>query len=172
MTAVKVGLFLLFLASAKVYSLNTLPNVSKLHPRVNLFDVSDLRKSDRIHSSNRLCSTFSVLNTSTAKNTELNRGPLNKFSPLLSLSVLLASFVALPIHPAMADSYFETLKATASESGLVQSFLLIFISELGDKTFFIAALLAGNFDNLHALFCVEFFSSKNLILNSQLNMVG
>ena len=171
MTAAIVGLFFLFLASAKVYSLHTLPKVS-IHPRSNLFAISDLKKSDRILLSNRLCATSSVLDSNPAKNAELNRGSLKKFSPLLSLSVVLAASVALPIQPVLADSYFETLKATASESGLVQSFLLIFISELGDKTFFIAALLAGNFDNLHALFCVEFFSSKNLILNSQLNMVG
>ncbi|KAJ1428036.1 hypothetical protein B484DRAFT_329758 [Ochromonadaceae sp. CCMP2298] len=35
-----------------------------------------------------------------------------------------------------------------SESGFVQSFLLIFVSEIGDKTFFIAGLLAAKYGRL------------------------
>ena len=37
---------------------------------------------------------------------------------------------------------------TGDSSGFVQSFLLIFLSEIGDKTFFIAGLLAAKYDKL------------------------
>lgn len=42
----------------------------------------------------------------------------------------------------------EQLTSTANGSGFLQSFLLIFVSELGDKTFFIAALLAAKYGRL------------------------
>ena len=41
-----------------------------------------------------------------------------------------------------------SLSKTANDSGFVQSFLLIFISEIGDKTFFIAALLAAKYGKI------------------------
>jgi len=39
----------------------------------------------------------------------------------------------------------DTMKTQASDSGFLQAFLLIFISEIGDKTFFIAGLLAAKY---------------------------
>lgn len=48
--------------------------------------------------------------------------------------------------PALAAlNVFESLKAQANDSGFLQAFLLIFISEIGDKTFFIAGLLAAKY---------------------------
>lgn len=61
-------------------------------------------------------------------------------APLLCLSLL-----AVPLQPAFATTFLDSVQHTASESGLIQSFLLIFISEIGDKTFFIAALLAAKY---------------------------
>ena len=141
MTAIVICLFLIFLASAQVYSFHSIiQKVSTHHASLKFFD---LRKSDSVFISNRLRSKSPVLNANDAECAELKKSPLKIIAPLLSFSVMVAAFVAFPVHPAFADSYLETLKTTASESGLVQSFLLIFISELGDKTFFIAALLAG-----------------------------
>jgi putative Ca2+/H+ antiporter (TMEM165/GDT1 family) len=48
-------------------------------------------------------------------------------------------------HSASAVSLLESLQAKASSSGFVQAFLLIFVSEIGDKTFFIAGLLAAKY---------------------------
>mmetsp|Transcript_28289 Transcript_28289/g.47562 ORF Transcript_28289/g.47562 Transcript_28289/m.47562 type:complete len:320 (+) Transcript_28289:96-1055(+) len=48
--------------------------------------------------------------------------------------------------PAMAAS--PNLIDSLNESGFVQSFLLIFVSEIGDKTFFIAGLLAAKYGRL------------------------
>jgi putative Ca2+/H+ antiporter (TMEM165/GDT1 family) len=51
-------------------------------------------------------------------------------------------------QPAHASSFVQTVVDNAQESGLVQSYLLIFISEIGDKTFFIAGLLAAKYGRL------------------------
>lgn len=49
-------------------------------------------------------------------------------------------------HAAFASTHSIVTTSLASEgSGFIQSFLLIFLSEIGDKTFFIAALLAAKY---------------------------
>lgn len=73
---------------------------------------------------------------------------------LPSLCLGLVGLAGLGVHPAAAAeaapvmaalNMFETLKAQANDSGFLQAFLLIFISEIGDKTFFIAGLLAAKY---------------------------
>lgn len=68
---------------------------------------------------------------------------------LLTLGIAIFGFQ----HSASASSFSESLASltkTANDSGFVQSFLLIFISEIGDKTFFIAALLAAKYGKVLA----------------------
>lgn len=64
---------------------------------------------------------------------------------LLSSVIVPAAIVALQ-QPAFAgvEALSQSL-GTGDSSGFVQSFLLIFVSEIGDKTFFIAGLLAAKY---------------------------
>lgn len=61
--------------------------------------------------------------------------------------MLLFAFLTLqPSYPALAaSSDFSTIFGDIGDlsTGFASAFLLIFFSELGDKTFFIAALLAA-----------------------------
>lgn len=50
--------------------------------------------------------------------------------------------------PALANELVGSLAEGSTNSGFVQSFLLIFVSEIGDKTFFIAGLLAAKYGRL------------------------
>lgn len=64
------------------------------------------------------------------------------------LAALLLGAVGLS-QPSMASasigSTIEAFRIQANDSGFLQAFLLIFISEIGDKTFFIAGLLAAKY---------------------------
>eukprot|EP00981_Chlorochromonas_danica_P013880 scaffold7012_cov166-Ochromonas_danica.AAC.4 len=70
--------------------------------------------------------------------------------------IALATTLALLFHPIASTASTSPLDltvaasaaVTADNSGFLQSYLLIFISELGDKTFFIAALLAAKYGKL------------------------
>lgn len=61
----------------------------------------------------------------------------------LALMISVLGFTQPSLANIAAD--FETIKMQASDSGFLQAFLLIFISEIGDKTFFIAGLLAAKY---------------------------
>jgi putative Ca2+/H+ antiporter (TMEM165/GDT1 family) len=84
-----------------------------------------------------------------------NRFTLNRNFVLRKLRmltpVLLAGALAfLRSNSAFASSFagsdlVNTLTSTSDDGGFLQSFLLIFISEIGDKTFFIAGLLAAKY---------------------------
>ena len=63
---------------------------------------------------------------------------------VISSAFSIATFLLFK-QPVVADNYLDMVQQSASDSGLIQSFLLIFISEIGDKTFFIAALLAAKY---------------------------
>jgi Uncharacterized protein family UPF0016 len=54
----------------------------------------------------------------------------------------------------------------AQTSGFLQSFLLIFVSEIGDKTFFIAGLLAAKYNRL-----ISFTGSIGMHLPTYLNLL-
>lgn len=64
---------------------------------------------------------------------------------------LISGAIMVP-QAALASSILaeSTIAVTgaADASGFVQSFLLILLSEIGDKTFFIAALLAAKYGRL------------------------
>ena len=63
------------------------------------------------------------------------------------LVVAAATFLAAN-QPVLASSFTKIVAADAAvgpQSGFIQSFLLIFVSEIGDKTFFIAGLLAAKY---------------------------
>lgn len=64
-----------------------------------------------------------------------------------ALAVLAGAAVFLPFaaEPALATGGADSL---LSDTGFVQGFSLIFASEIGDKTFFIAALLAAKFSRV------------------------
>lgn len=64
--------------------------------------------------------------------------------------IALASVALLACNqPAMASTLLDSVQqSSGADSGFVQSFLLIFISEIGDKTFFIAGLLAAKYGRL------------------------
>jgi len=71
---------------------------------------------------------------------------IHKKQPSVIIPLLLGlSILTVPFQPVLATTFLDSVQSTASESGLIQSFLLIFISEIGDKTFFIAALLAAKY---------------------------
>jgi putative Ca2+/H+ antiporter (TMEM165/GDT1 family) len=80
---------------------------------------------------------------------------VRQFASLKNFSILAAAIIAtvgLVTDPASASSLVDTLSNTdtvtsvaGDTSGFLQAFLLIFISEIGDKTFFIAGLLSAKY---------------------------
>ena len=80
------------------------------------------------------------------KKIAVSKKPSSK-SPLRLLpGIMTAAFLTTMKQPAVASTMATAVDAVATgDAGLVQSFLLIFISEIGDKTFFIAALLAAKY---------------------------
>ena len=66
-------------------------------------------------------------------------------SQLLPHAAMAAAETAVPIVSAAADG---TLVEKLTSSGFFQAFSLVFVSEIGDKTFFIAALLAAKTSRL------------------------
>lgn len=66
---------------------------------------------------------------------------------LVSVASILA-VLGLSAQIAPAVGFEEMVANRAGGSGFVQAFLLIFLSELGDKTFFIAGLLAAKFSRM------------------------
>ncbi len=79
----------------------------------------------------------------------------NKWSSksIITLGITLLSTILLTQQPAFASpagsGLIESiLSKTTGDNGFIQAFLLIFISEIGDKTFFIAGLLAAKYGKL------------------------
>ncbi len=79
----------------------------------------------------------------------------NKFTPksVITLGITLLSTILLTQQPVFASpagsGLIESiLSKSGSDNGFIQAFLLIFISEIGDKTFFIAGLLAAKYGKL------------------------
>jgi putative Ca2+/H+ antiporter (TMEM165/GDT1 family) len=48
-------------------------------------------------------------------------------------------------QPAYAATMIESIQSKLANSGFVQAFLLVFVSEIGDKTFFMAGILAAKY---------------------------
>jgi putative Ca2+/H+ antiporter (TMEM165/GDT1 family) len=91
--------------------------------------------------------------------TNHRKGLLERFGErkgLLNNRVLVAmlaiwSLGFLGVSEASAADLAVQVSEEAGNSGFVQSFLLIFASEIGDKTFFIAGLLAAKYSRLISL---------------------
>jgi len=64
------------------------------------------------------------------------------------ISSLILAVTTFGLHQVAHAGVFEALQERAANSGFLQSFLLIFVSEIGDKTFFIAGLLAARYSRL------------------------
>lgn len=64
---------------------------------------------------------------------------------IATVAATLASCVFLFTQPAAAAELLTAINDKAPDSGFLQAFLLILVSELGDKTFFIAGLLAAKY---------------------------
>ena len=62
-----------------------------------------------------------------------------------TVAATLASCIFLFTQPAAASELISAINDKAPDSGFLQAFLLILVSELGDKTFFIAGLLAAKY---------------------------
>lgn len=80
----------------------------------------------------------------------LNRNFVMKKLQRLTPVLLAGAITLLRSNPAFAASFagsdiVNSLASSTDDSGFLQSFLLIFISEIGDKTFFIAGLLAAKY---------------------------
>lgn len=85
------------------------------------------------------------------KSTNYNNVPstFSKWGKRALISGLLASpFVFMPHQQAFAATLSEIVSSKVASSGFLQAFLLIFVSEIGDKTFFIAGLLAAKYSRL------------------------
>ena len=68
--------------------------------------------------------------------------------PLLLTALPILGFTQYAGAASSLAQSFDGISKSAADSGFVQSFLLIFISEIGDKTFFIAGLLAAKYGKL------------------------
>lgn len=86
----------------------------------------------------------SLSKTNSNKNRN-NSKRLNKHLKVATLATTMAAGLLLFTQPASASELIGIINDKASDSGFLQAFLLIFVSELGDKTFFIAGLLAAKY---------------------------
>jgi hypothetical protein len=82
------------------------------------------------------------------KRITFNRNKIGIFVPSAALAAL--TVLALPVASnalsipiATASASYSAWFASLTDSGFYQAFSLVFLSEIGDKTFFVAALLAA-----------------------------
>jgi putative Ca2+/H+ antiporter (TMEM165/GDT1 family) len=69
----------------------------------------------------------------------------SKVTKIATIAAAVASCLFLVTQPAAASEILTAVSDRAPDSGFLQAFLLILVSELGDKTFFIAGLLAAKY---------------------------
>ena len=69
----------------------------------------------------------------------------SKVTKIATIAAAVASCLLLVTQPAAASEILTAVSDRAPDSGFLQAFLLILVSELGDKTFFIAGLLAAKY---------------------------
>lgn len=84
-------------------------------------------------------------------------------APVLATTFLVGGALTTAAAPAAAVSLGSSFESLVG-AGFVQAFSLIFVSELGDKTFFIAALLAAKFSRI-----VSFVGSVGACLPTHLS---
>ena len=90
------------------------------------------------------------VNTDLSITTPSSSVNLSKLIP--KLTIFAASLIPLVfgVQSVMATGFADDIVEKANSSGFIQAFLLIFISEIGDKTFFIAGLLAAKYSRVVA----------------------
>lgn len=69
----------------------------------------------------------------------------SKVTKIATIAAAVASCLFLVTQPVAASEILTAVSDRAPDSGFLQAFLLILVSELGDKTFFIAGLLAAKY---------------------------
>lgn len=69
----------------------------------------------------------------------------SKVTKIATIAAAVTSCLLLITQPAAASEILTAVSDRAPDSGFLQAFLLILVSELGDKTFFIAGLLAAKY---------------------------
>ena len=69
----------------------------------------------------------------------------SKVTKIATIAAAVTSCFFLITQPAAASEILTAVSDRAPDSGFLQAFLLILVSELGDKTFFIAGLLAAKY---------------------------
>jgi hypothetical protein len=69
----------------------------------------------------------------------------NSYARKAAMASALIAITTLGFQSPAFASALESVTEKVSSSGFLQSFLLIFVSEIGDKTFFIAGLLAAKY---------------------------
>mmetsp|Transcript_3926 Transcript_3926/g.8855 ORF Transcript_3926/g.8855 Transcript_3926/m.8855 type:complete len:271 (+) Transcript_3926:146-958(+) len=92
-----------------------------------------------------MSSTDPLVKSAGAEGSSTQQGGLGR---KVAIASAIAATCALTAAAPSLASTGTTMVQGMSESGFVQSFLLIFVSEIGDKTFFIAGLLAAKYGRL------------------------
>ncbi|CAD5174699.1 GDT1-like protein 2, chloroplastic isoform X1 [Musa acuminata AAA Group] len=93
-----------------------------------------------------------LMDGSTSENSSKYQKSLSGVNYQLSIAgVLFVSAIAFALIVSLKGGP-SALIATLAKSGFTAAFTLIFVSEIGDKTFFIAALLAMQYDKAMVLF--------------------
>ena len=69
----------------------------------------------------------------------------SKVTKIATIAAAVTTCLLLITQPAVASEILTAVSDRAPDSGFLQAFLLILVSELGDKTFFIAGLLAAKY---------------------------
>jgi hypothetical protein len=99
-------------------------------------------------SAQKICKSQQLNLSKSTKRSDENH--MHKEQKILSTLIFPIATVAIlsVLFENSAHAASKAIANIAPEAGLIQSFLLIFVSELGDKTFFIAGLLAAKYGRL------------------------
>lgn len=109
--------------------------------RVESMENFGLRKADFDRAKLKLTAEHKSLDLESQKSNSKSKG---LFRIAIASSIMLTAAFGLQ-QSASAAGIVDLIQERASTSGFLQAFLLIFVSEIGDKTFFIAALLAAKY---------------------------
>lgn len=116
-----------------IWEANVRTNVAWCEKGIQMMDRTIREELRKTASDNRMV---------TSDNHSENRLYKKFLLPMLVTATLLSA------QSATAANFIEVVKTQANDSGFLQAFLLIFVSEIGDKTFFIAGLLAAKYGRL------------------------
>lgn len=113
---------------------------------VKLLSLRDTKQYKKLQMNVNPKSDRNLVSHSLEKVNSVHMAPYKMSRNNFAIPLVITTAISLLFcNPVQAATIFETIQDRASSSGFAQSFLLIFISEIGDKTFFIAALLAAKY---------------------------